>query len=157
MKHLLSVLNLTKNQILSYIAKAEIFKYSKQANTFYDKMKNRTLINIFFEPSTRTSCSFQAAMIKLGGNIINITDKYSSTEKGESLEDTIKTVTNYGDIIVFRHPQKGSAQIAANVSTIPVINAGDGNGEHPTQALLDIFTIKTELMKYKRKHHGKLN
>lgn len=145
MKHLLSVLSLTKNQILSYIAKAENFK---QANTFYDKMKHRTLINIFFEPSTRTSCSFQAAMIKLGGNIINITDKYSSTEKGESLEDTIKTVTSYGDIIVFRHPQKGSAQIAANVSTIPVINAGDGNGEHPTQALLDIFTIKTELMKF---------
>jgi len=145
MKHLLSVLNLTKPQILLYIEKAELFK---QANTFYDKMKNRTLINIFFEPSTRTSCSFQAAMIKLGGNIINITDKYSSTEKGESLEDTIKTVTNYGDIIAFRHPQKGSAQIAANVSTIPVINAGDGNGEHPTQALLDIFTIKTELMKF---------
>jgi carbamoyl-phosphate synthase/aspartate carbamoyltransferase len=136
---------LTKPQILLYIEKAEIFK---KANTFYDKMKNRTLINIFFEPSTRTSCSFQTAMIKLGGNIINITDKYSSTEKGESLEDTIKTVTNYGDIIAFRHPQKGAAQIAANVSTIPVINAGDGNGEHPTQALLDIFTIKTELMKF---------
>lgn len=85
---------------------------------------------------------------KIRGNIINITDKYSSTEKGESLEDTIKTVTNYGDIIAFRHPKKGSAQIAANVSTIPVINAGDGNGEHPTQALLDIFTIKTELMKF---------
>jgi carbamoyl-phosphate synthase/aspartate carbamoyltransferase len=145
MKHLLSVLNLTKNQILSYIAKAE--KY-KQQNMFYDTMKNRTLINIFFEPSTRTSCSFQTAMIKLGGNIINITDKYSSTEKGESLEDTIKTIANYGDIIAFRHPQKGSAQIAANVSTIPLINAGDGNGEHPTQALLDIFTIKTELMKF---------
>ena len=145
MKHLLSVLNLSKTQILSYIAKAEKLKLNYFS---YNNFKNKTLINIFFEPSTRTSCSFQAAMIKLGGNVINITEKYSSSEKGESLEDTIKTISNYGDVIVLRHPQKGSAQIAANVSTIPVINAGDGNGEHPTQALLDIFTIKTELMKF---------
>ena len=145
MKHLLSVLNLTKTQILSYISKAENFKLNYFS---YDMCKNKTLINIFFEPSTRTSCSFQAAMIKLGGNVINITEKYSSVEKGESLQDTIKTVSNYGDSIVIRHPKKGSAQIAANVSAIPVINAGDGNGEHPTQALLDIFTIKTELQKF---------
>jgi aspartate carbamoyltransferase len=145
MKHLLSVLNLSKTQILSYIAKAEKLKLNYFS---YNNFKNKTLVNIFFEPSTRTSCSFQAAMIKLGGNIINITEKYSSVEKGESLEYTIKTVSNYGDIIVFRHPKKGSAQTVANVSTIPVINAGDGNGEHPTQALLDIFTIKTELMKF---------
>jgi len=145
MNHFLSVLSLNKNQIISYISKAEKFKNDWR---FYDKMKNRTLINIFFEPSTRTSSSFQAAMIKLGGNVINITEKYSSVEKGESLEDTIKTVSYYGDAIVLRHPQKGSAQIAAKVASIPVINAGDGNGEHPTQALLDIFTIKTELMKF---------
>jgi aspartate carbamoyltransferase catalytic subunit len=81
MNHLLSVLSLNKNQILSYISKAEKFKKNWR---FYDKMKNRTLINIFFEPSTRTSSSFQAAMIKLGGNVINITEKYSSVEKGES-------------------------------------------------------------------------
>ena len=139
MKHLLSVLNLSKTQILSYITKAEKLKLNYFS---YNNFKNKTLINIFFEPSTRTSCSFQAAMIKLGGNVINITEKYSSVEKGESLEDTIKTVSNYGDIIVFRHPKKGSAQTVANVSTIPVINAGDGNGEHPTQALLDIFGNK---------------
>ena len=145
MNHLLSVLSLNKNQIISYISKAEKFKNDWR---FYDKMKNRTLINIFFEPSTRTSSSFQAAMIKLGGNVINITEKFSSVEKGESLEDTIKTVSYYGDAIVLRHPKKGSAQIAAKVASIPVINAGDGNGEHPTQALLDIFTIKTELMKF---------
>ena len=145
MKHLLSVLCLNKNQILSYILKAENFKNNWR---FYDNFKNRTLINIFFEPSTRTSCSFQAAMIKLGGNVINITEKFSSVEKGESLEDTIKTVSYYGDVIVLRHPQKGRSQIAAKVASIPVINAGDGNGEHPTQALLDIFTIKSELMKF---------
>jgi carbamoyl-phosphate synthase/aspartate carbamoyltransferase len=144
MKHLLSVLNLTKPQILSYISKAEKFKLNYFS---YDNFKDKTLINIFFEPSTRTSCSFQAAMIKLGGNVINITEKYSSVEKGESLEDTIKTASYYGDAIVLRHPKKGSSQIAANVSKIPLINAGDGNGEHPTQALLDIFTIKTELQK----------
>jgi carbamoyl-phosphate synthase/aspartate carbamoyltransferase len=145
MNHLLSVLNLTKNQILNLINKAEIFK---NENKNYNYLKNKTLVNIFYEPSTRTSCSFQAAMIKLGGNTINITDKYSSVEKGESLTDTIKTAACYGDIIVLRHPIKGSAHVASNVSSIPVINAGDGNNEHPTQALLDIFTIKTELIKY---------
>jgi len=145
MNNLLSVLSLSLKQILSYISKAEKFK---KENIYYNNLKNKTLINIFFEPSTRTSSSFQSAMIKLGGNVINITEKYSSVEKGESLEDTIKTVSYYGDAIVLRHPQKGSAQIAANVASIPLINAGDGNGEHPTQALLDIFTIKTELMKF---------
>jgi len=142
---MINVLHITKEQILYYISKAEYFK---QENTNCDALKNKTLINIFFEPSTRTSCSFQKAMINLGGNVINITEKYSSVEKGESFEDTIKTISNYGDIIVLRHPKKGSAEIASNVATIPVINAGDGNGEHPTQALLDIFTIKTELIKY---------
>jgi len=145
MKQLLSVLDLSLKQIIFYISKAENFK---KENIYYNNLKNKTLINIFFEPSTRTSSSFQAAMIKLGGNVINITEDFSSVAKGESLEDTIKTVSYYGDTIVLRHPQKGSAQIAANVSSIPVINAGDGNGEHPTQALLDIFTIKTELMKF---------
>ena len=145
MKHLLSVLHLTKEQILYYIVRAEEYK---KENTFCDRMKNYTLINLFYEPSTRTSCSFQVAMMRLGGNIINITDKYSSVEKGESLEDTIKTVSNYGNAIVIRHPNKGSALQASCVSTVPVINAGDGNGEHPTQALLDIFTIKTELDKF---------
>jgi carbamoyl-phosphate synthase/aspartate carbamoyltransferase len=145
MKTLLSVITLSKTKILEYISKAEKFKYE---NTRYETLKNYTLINIFYEPSTRTSCSFQTAMIKLGGNVINITDKFSSVEKGESLEDTIKTISNYGDIIVIRHPLKGSSEIASKVSTVPVINAGDGNGEHPTQALLDIFTIKTELNKY---------
>jgi ornithine carbamoyltransferase len=145
MYHIISVLSLSLKRILFYISKAEKFK---KENISYDILKNKTLVNIFFEPSTRTSCSFQTAMIKLGGNIINITEQFSSTQKGESLQDTIKTVTSYGDIIVLRHPQKGAAQIAANVSSIPVINAGDGNGEHPTQALLDIFTIKTELIKF---------
>jgi len=145
MKHLISVKELTKTKILEYIEKAEKFK---NGNMFYEKCKNRILVNLFYEPSTRTSCSFQTAMIKLGGHVINVTDKFSSVEKGESLEDTIKTLNCYADAIVIRHPQKGSVQIASTVSSVPMINAGDGNGEHPTQALLDIFTIKTELMKF---------
>ena len=146
-KHLLTVLDITKSKLLDYISKAEIMK-SNSPEILREKLKGRILISVFFEPSTRTSCSFQSAMLKLGGSVISITDKYSSIEKGESLEDTIKTLNSYGDIIIFRHPQKGSAINAASVSDIPVINAGDGNGEHPTQALLDIFTIKTELQKF---------
>jgi aspartate carbamoyltransferase len=84
-------------------------------------------------------------MLNLGGNVIEVIN--SSAKKGESLEDTIKTVSNYGDIIVLRHPEKGSAERAAEVSSVPLINAGDGNGEHPTQALLDIYTIYKELKK----------
>ena len=106
---------------------------------------DKTLVNMFYEPSTRTSCSFQAAAFKMGCKVISITDKYSSVEKGESLEDTIKTLNCYGDAIVLRHPAKGSSEKASTVSKIPIINAGDGNGEHPTQALLDIFTIHDEL------------
>lgn len=144
-KHILSVNQFTKSQVLNYIERAKQIKFkTKPPNQFPTK----TLLNIFYEPSTRTSCSFQAAAIRLGCNVISITDKYSSVEKGETLEDTIKTLNYYGDAIVLRHPTKGSAQKAASVSKIPIINAGDGNGEHPTQSLLDIFTIYTELQKY---------
>jgi carbamoyl-phosphate synthase/aspartate carbamoyltransferase len=148
-KNLLSVLNLTKPKILEYISKAEIIKsmYETNPTSLKNKLEGKILLSVFYEPSTRTSCSFQSAMLKLGGNVISITDKYSSVEKGESLEDTIKTLNSYGDAIVIRHPLKGSSELAASVSDIPVVNAGDGNGEHPTQALLDIFTIKRELYK----------
>jgi aspartate carbamoyltransferase len=106
------------------------------------------MINLFYEPSTRTSCSFQVAAYKLGCKVINITDKYSSVEKGETLEDTIKTLNYYGDVIVLRHPEKSAIERAQSVSKIPIINAGNGNGEHPTQALLDIYTIYDELLKH---------
>jgi carbamoyl-phosphate synthase/aspartate carbamoyltransferase len=140
-KHLLSVSQFTKQQVLQYIERASQIKQNPSTITF----PNKTLLTMFYEPSTRTSCSFQAAAIKLGLKIISITDKYSSSQKGETLEDTIKTLNYYGDAIVLRHPEKGSAQKAAKVSKVPIINAGDGNGEHPTQALLDIMTIYTEL------------
>jgi aspartate carbamoyltransferase catalytic subunit len=113
----------------------------------FDLLKGKILANLFYEPSTRTSSSFTAAMERLGGSVIPINEvKYSSVAKGESLPDTIRTLECYTDVIVLRHPETGSAAIAAEAARKPVINAGDGIGEHPTQALLDTFTIFEELV-----------
>jgi len=112
----------------------------------FDLLKGKILANLFYEPSTRTSSSFVAAMERLGGSVIQINEvKYSSVAKGESLPDTIRTLESYADVIVLRHPETGSAAIAAEYARKPIINAGDGIGEHPTQALLDLFTIREEL------------
>jgi aspartate carbamoyltransferase len=112
----------------------------------FDLLKGKILANLFYEPSTRTSSSFTAAMERLGGSVIPINEvKYSSVTKGESLADTVRTLECYADVIVLRHPETGSAAIAAQAARKPVINAGDGTGEHPTQALLDLFTIFEEL------------
>ena len=111
-----------------------------------DLLKGKLLSNLFYEPSTRTSSSFAAATQRLGGNVIQINNvTFSSVSKGEELRDTIRSMGSYSDAIVLRHPDEGSADIAAEVSEKPIINAGDGIGEHPTQALLDIFTIVEEL------------
>ncbi len=112
-----------------------------------DLLKGYILTCLFYEPSTRTSASFIAAMERLGGSVIPITQgvQFSSVSKGESLPDTIRTLEQYSDVIVLRHPEIGSAKAAADAAGIPVINAGDGAGEHPTQALLDLFTIREEL------------
>jgi aspartate carbamoyltransferase len=110
-----------------------------------DLLKGKVLANAFYEPSTRTSSSFAAAMTRLGGSVISINDTASSVAKGESLPDTVRTLECYADIIVLRHPLAGSAQLAASHARVPIINAGDGIGEHPTQALLDVFTIREEL------------
>ena len=112
----------------------------------FDLLKGKILANLFYEPSTRTSSSFTAAMERLGGSVIPINEvKYSSVTKGESLSDTVRTLECYADVLVLRHPETGSAAIAAKAARKPVINAGDGTGEHPTQALLDTFTIFEEL------------
>lgn len=108
-------------------------------------LKGRVLCLMFFEPSTRTSSSFDAAMKRLGGECVMINESHSSTRKGESLEDTIRTLDMYGDAIVLRHPDNDSAEIAAKYSDHPIINAGNGSREHPTQAFLDLFTIREEL------------
>src|SRR3990170_6808365 len=105
-----------------------------------DILKGKTMASLFFEPSTRTRFSFEAAMEKMGGNVISATGvNFSSMAKGETLEDTIKTIERYADVIVIRHPEEGSAKVASESAGIPVINAGDGPGEHPTQALLDFY------------------
>ncbi len=112
----------------------------------FDLLKGKILANLFYEPSTRTSSSFTSAMERLGGSVIPINEvRYSSVSKGESLPDTIRTLECYADVIVLRHPEVGSAALAAAYARKPVINAGDGIGEHPTQALLDLFTIVEEL------------
>jgi carbamoyl-phosphate synthase/aspartate carbamoyltransferase/dihydroorotase/carbamoyl-phosphate synthase/aspartate carbamoyltransferase len=112
-----------------------------------DLLHGHILTCLFYEPSTRTSASFIAAMERLGGAVIPITQgvQFSSVSKGESLPDTIRTLEQYSDVIVLRHPEIGAAKVAADYAGIPVINAGDGSGEHPTQALLDLFTIQEEL------------
>ncbi len=112
-----------------------------------DILKGHVLTALFYEPSTRTSASFIAAMERLGGSVIPITQgvQFSSVSKGETLADTVRTLEQYSDVIVLRHPEMGSAQVAADYASVPVINAGDGAGEHPTQALLDLFTIREEL------------
>jgi aspartate carbamoyltransferase len=103
------------------------------------------LATLFYEPSTRTSSSFQTAMLRLGGQVLAINDvSNSSVAKGETIEDTIKCLQSYVDVIAMRHPQVGSLARAASVATVPIVNAGDGVGEHPTQALLDLFTIAQE-------------
>lgn len=110
-------------------------------------LKPKIMATLFYEPSTRTRLSFEAAMIRLGGRIISTENArdFSSAIKGESLEDTIRVVENYADVIVLRHYQEGAAQRASSVSNVPIINAGDGPGQHPTQALLDLYTIQHEL------------
>lgn len=108
-----------------------------------DLLRGRILANVFFEPSTRTMCSFDAAMKRLGGEVISIAESTSSAKKGETIEDTVRCLQCYCDVLVMRHPVKGTAARAAAAASKPVLNAGDGVGEHPTQALLDLFTIVT--------------
>ncbi len=111
-----------------------------------DLLQGKIMVNLFYEPSTRTSSSFMAAMQRLGGQVIPINSvKYSSVSKGESLADTVRTLESYADVIVLRHYEVGAAAEAAHWASKPVINAGDGVGEHPTQALLDAYTIQREL------------
>ncbi|HBY57189.1 MAG TPA: aspartate carbamoyltransferase [Candidatus Atribacteria bacterium] len=108
-------------------------------------MEGQVVATLFFEPSTRTRLSFETAANRLGARVITVANPASSSvAKGESLADTIRTVDGYADVIVMRHPMKGSAQIAADNAVHPFINAGDGSGQHPTQALLDIYTIRKE-------------
>eukprot|EP01038_Epipyxis_sp_PR26KG_P011165 gene11165-14982_t len=144
-EHLLSIRGLSMQFIQILLQSAEDMKNLVARIGGDDRLKHKVLASVFYEPSTRTSCSFQTAMLRLGGSVVCVNEEQSSVKKGESLEDTIQTMSCYCDVIVLRHPVKGSALQASKVSTKPVINAGDGIGEHPTQALLDLYTIRSEL------------
>lgn len=145
-KDILSVKQFSREDLEYVFAVAhEMSEMVRRVGTF-DLLKGKILANLFYEPSTRTSASFTAAMERLGGSVIPINEvRYSSVSKGESLPDTVRTLEAYADVIVLRHPEVGSAALAAKYAHKPIINAGDGVGEHPTQALLDLFTIQEEM------------
>ena len=140
---LLSILDLSVKEIDELVATAEhIIAHPK---SYMERCKGKKLATLFFEPSTRTRLSFEAAMYELGGNVIGFSEaKSSSAAKGESVADTAKTISCYADIIAMRHPKEGAPMVAAMNATIPVINAGDGGHNHPTQTLADLLTIKLE-------------
>ena len=149
-KNLISIADLSTDEILTILDKAEKMERIARSAKPSILLAGRILATLFYEPSTRTRLSFESAMARLGGTTISVADVgASSVAKGETLADTIRTVENYCDIIVLRHPQEGAAQWASEVAKVPVVNAGDGAGRHPTQTLLDLATI--------RKSQGKLD
>jgi len=138
-RSLISINDYSKEEILHILKIAEEF----EANPRQKILENHVIASLFFEPSTRTRLSFESAIIQLGGKVIGFTDASSSSvKKGESLRDTIQTVSLYSDLIVMRHPLEGSARFASEVSDTPIINAGDGANQHPTQCLLDLYSIR---------------
>ena len=143
MKHVLSVKQFSDKALLKSLFDRAVELQTMPLGEYPKPLRNLTLATIFYEPSTRTRLSFETAIQNLGGHLITTENagEFSSAIKGESLEDTIKVINAYADGIVLRHPEKGAAQRAAEVSDVPILNAGDGVGEHPTQALLDVYSI----------------
>ncbi|KAF1985136.1 aspartate carbamoyltransferase [Aulographum hederae CBS 113979] len=144
-KHVLSVQQFSREDLHHLFTVAQEMRLGVQRDGCLDILKGRVLCTMFFEPSTRTSASFDAAMKRLGGTTVVVNEAHSSAKKGESLADTIRTLACYGDATVLRHPDESSAATAAKFSSVPIINAGNGSKEHPTQAFLDLFTIREEL------------
>jgi len=143
---ILTAAQFSREQIETLFARADEFAARLAQGERLRLLDGKLLATIFYEPSTRTRLSFEAAMQRLGGGVISVAEAKtaSSVAKGESLADTMRTIAQYADAIVLRHPETGAAQIAAEASHVPVFNAGDGTGEHPTQALLDLYTIRAE-------------
>ena len=143
MRHLIDIKELTVEEIEELIKVAkDIMQFPEK---YSEKCKHKKLATLFFEPSTRTRLSFEAAMMELGGNVLGFSEaKSSSTSKGESVSDTIRTVGCYADIIAMRHPKEGAPLVASLKSAVPIINAGDGGHNHPTQTLTDLLTISCE-------------
>lgn len=143
MKDLISIKDLKIEEIEEVLKKSEKMELLLKENKGLDIMKGKILATLFFEPSTRTKLSFTSAMQKLGGNVLGFEAVESlSVTKGENLTDTIRTVEKYSDIIVIRHPKEGAARYTAEISSKPVINAGDGSNQHPSQTLLDLYSIR---------------
>ena len=143
MRSIIDILDLSTEEIEELIATAE--DIIANPREYAHKMDGKKLATLFFEPSTRTRMSFEAAMYELGGNVISMASAASSSAaKGESVADTVKTVSCYADVIAMRHPKEGAALVAANSASVPVINAGDGGHCHPTQTLADLLTIRRE-------------
>lgn len=149
---MISVDEMTKKDINIIFELAKGFE--KENKECIELCRGKILCNAFFEPSTRTSLSFGCAMKKLGGEVINFNVDKSSIKKGESLNDTMRTLEQFSNIIVLRHPEKGIVEKAGKIVSTPIINGGDGDGEHPTQALLDLYTI---LRNVKNVKNGNLN
>ena len=143
MAGLITMDDLTNEQILDILDDAERLLPVARGEIYLPLLQGRILGNLFFEPSTRTRMSFETAMKRLGGDVVNLGEvKTSSVVKGETLFDTIQMVDGYTDIIAMRHPRQGAAQYAQDSARVPILNGGDGAGHHPTQTMLDLFTIK---------------
>jgi aspartate carbamoyltransferase catalytic subunit len=145
MKHVIESQQFSRSLLEELFALTDEIK--REQHRFSGRLNGRVMAALFYEPSTRTRLSFEAAMLRLGGQTMGTDNarEFSSAAKGETLEDTIRIVSGYADVIVLRHNEEGAAKRAAGVSTVPIINAGDGPGQHPTQALLDLYTIREEL------------
>lgn len=145
LRHVVESQQFSRSLLEELFARSEEIK--REPHRFMGRLNGQVMAALFYEPSTRTRLSFEAAMIRLGGQAMGTDNarEFSSAAKGETLEDSIRIVSGYADVIVLRHNEQGAAKRAAAVSSVPVINAGDGPGQHPTQALLDIYTIKDEL------------
>ncbi len=144
MRSLISILDLSVEELDQLIATAK--DIAAHPEKYWDCCKHKTLATLFFEPSTRTRLSFEAAMLELGGSVLGFSEASSSSaSKGESVADTAKIVSCYADIIAMRHPREGAPYVASRAASIPVINAGDGGHNHPTQTLADLLTISREM------------
>ncbi len=146
LKHIIFARQFDKKFLQKIFKFTDNIKFGKYNNKI---LSGKIMATLFYEPSTRTRLSFESAMLNVGGSYITTENaaEFSSAIKGETLEDTIRIVNMYCDIIVLRHPKSGASEIAAKFSKVPIINAGDGNGEHPTQALLDLYTIFSKIKK----------
>ena len=145
-KHILHGNQFSRQDLEEIMSMAREFETKSNEGQIPPLMQGKILATLFFEPSTRTRLSFESAMHRLQGAVVSVASaETSSAAKGETIADTARTVSQYADIIVIRHPKVGSAREAAEAASVPVINAGDGAGQHPTQALLDVYTIQKEL------------